>query len=777
MSHALEVLEFDSVRGQLVAECQTAMGSRLAECLEPRFDADAIWAALEQTHTAWRLYETTAPPSLGGAKDVGELARRAAKGVSMQGEDLFRTGESLAAMRAFHDFLSPKRESAGALWPLAEQLHANAHLERQLLEGLDGSGEVLDVASPVLAGLRRKKRVAAQRVQERIQRYLSGKTRDLLSDPIVTVRDGRYVIPVKAENRGKIKGLVHDTSGSGQTLFVEPEDVQQMGNALREVEAAERDEVVRVLALLSAAVGKDAIPIADGLAAAGELDLVLAKARLGARTGGVVPERRPGHGIVIRGGRHPLLDRSIAVPLNLELGFEQRALLITGPNTGGKTVAIKTVGLFVLMAQAGMMVPAASVALGPFTQVWADIGDEQSLEQSLSTFSGHVKNIAEALRGVRDGALVLFDEIGAGTDPAEGAALAKAVLRSLHVGGARILASTHYGELKAFAYNTEGFANAAMEFDSKTLRPTYRLLMGAPGASHALKIAERCGMPTDVVADARSMLGEAAQEVGRMMEQLETAQKLARTAQGEADRRAVEVKRREEAADRKLAEAHEVRRRAHERASGEVEETLRQLRLEAAELFEALRSSGVPAEAKKEVRAQLAALQVKGEALSDELAPERPRPATAPAWAKGASVRVEGYPQVGVLVDAPKGRQATVQIGAMKVVVPVDKLPAAAPAKPAMRARSMNLAEKAMNASNEIHLRMMRHEDALRELEKFLDDAVLGNVHQVRIVHGTGQGVLREMCHQVLRKYPGVARYRDGDPAEGGQGVTIAELD
>lgn len=777
MSHAYEVLEFDAVRAQLVDECATVMGARLASELEPAYEPQAIWSALAATHAAWRLYENASPPSLGGAKDVGELVRRAAKGATMPGEELYRTGESLASMRAFHDFVAAKRDVIGPLWPMVECLHVNAPLERQLLSSVDGSGQVLDAASPVLAGLRRKKQVAAQRVQERIQRYVSGKSRELLSDPIVTVRDGRYVIPVKAENRGKIKGLVHDTSGSGQTLFVEPEDVQQLGNALREVEAAERDEVIRVLTMLSAAVGKDAIAIADGLAAAGDLDLVLSKARLGARIGGVVPERRDGHGIAVRDGRHPLLERSTAVPLNLELGFDQRAVLITGPNTGGKTVAIKTVGLFVLMAQSGMMVPAASVALGPFTQVWADIGDEQSLEQSLSTFSGHVKNIAEALRGVREGALVLFDEIGAGTDPAEGAALAKAVLEALHAGGARILASTHYGELKAFAYNTEGFANAAMEFDSKTLRPTYRLLMGAPGASHALKIAERCGMPADVVGHARSMLGDEALEVGRMMEQLETAQKLARTAQGEADRRAAEVRKREQEADRKLAEAQEVRRKAHERASGEVEETLRQLRLEAAELFEALKASGVPQEAKQEVRAQLEVLQAKGATLREELTPAQPKLVVPQTWVKGASVRVEGYPQIGVLADAPKGNQATVQMGSMKLVVPVEKLQPAEVAKPKMKARSTNLAQKAMTASREIHLRAMRHEDAQRELEKFLDDAVLGNVHQVRIVHGKGQGILREMCHQVLRKYPHVARYRDGEPGEGGHGVTIADLD
>lgn len=779
MSHALDVLEFDAVRAMLVEECDTPMGAASAAALLPAFDPEAVWASLALTQAAWVLLESGSPPSLGGARDVRQAVRKAAKGAVLGGAELYETGASLAAMRVFREFLHARREAAAGLWAIGEGLHESRNLEHRLLESFDGSGEVLDSASPALASARRRKQAAAARVQERIQKYVSGKSRDLLSDPIVTMRDGRYVVPLKAENRGKIKGLVHDTSGSGQTLFIEPEDVLQLGNALREAEAAEREEVVRVLTELSEAVGKEAIAIADGLTAAGDLDLVFSKARLGAKTGGVVPERRQGHGIEVQEGRHPLIPRDAAVPLSVSLGFEQTALLITGPNTGGKTVAIKTVGLFALMAQAGMMPPARRVVLAPFSQVWADIGDEQSLQQSLSTFSGHVKNIAEALRGVEEGALVLFDEIGAGTDPAEGAALAKAVLGALQSRGARILASTHYGELKAFAYNAEGFANAAMEFDAKSLRPTYRLLMGAPGASHALKIAERCGMPSEVVDAARSMLGDAAMEVSRMMEHLESAQKQARVAQSEADRRVAEIHKREAEADRKLGEAQEVRRKAHERATAEIEETLRQIRLEAATLFDELKRAGASPAAMTQARKDLEALQESGREVVRELQPEGAAtgPSSAPSFKKGDSVRVEGYPQIGTLLDAPHDGHAKVQVGSLKLNVQVDRLRPAEPAKDAPRSRGTVKADRAQFAPSEIHLRAMRAEDAERELQKFLDDAVLSGLHQVRIVHGKGEGVLRSMCRAVLRKYPHVARYRDGESTEGGQGVTIAILE
>ncbi|RYF97796.1 MAG: endonuclease MutS2, partial [Caulobacteraceae bacterium] len=367
-----------------------------------------------------------------------------------------------------------------------------------------------------------------------------------------------------------------------------------------------------------------------GLEAAAQIDLIFAKGRFAYDIRGTLPERVEGDGFIeIDRGKHPLLDPDIAVPLDLAVGVGG-SVLITGPNTGGKTVGIKTTGLFVAMAQAGMFPPALRVRLAPFSQIWADIGDEQSLEQSLSTFSGHIKNIASALKKLKRGALVLFDEVGAGTDPAEGAALAIAILRELRDKGAAVLASTHYGELKAFAFDEEGFQNAAMEFDPKTLRPTYRLRMGAPGASQALRIAERYGIPEPVVAAARESLGRQAQDIAKMMEELDRATRLARQAQSDADRRATELKRAEDRAKRKLEEADDIRRTAHARANEVIEAALREIRLEATTLFDQLKAA--PKEAER-VRQGLRELDEAGRDLAAQYAP-RARP-TDRVWKKG----------------------------------------------------------------------------------------------------------------------------------------------
>ncbi|MFY9234948.1 MAG: endonuclease MutS2 [Fimbriimonadaceae bacterium] len=778
MTHAFHVLEFESIRELLLAQCETELGSERASALAPSFDPDEVWRSLDLTASAHDLLSRHSPPSLGAVRDLRAAFGNASKGATLGGAEILQAASALQAMRACRAFLKLRQTEYPALWTFAEALPEAEAIQAKVFSSLDHGGEVKDSASEALQALRRKKTTIQSRIQEKIQSYVSGKTREYLSDPIFTVREGRYVIPLKAEHKHKIRGIVHDTSGSGQTVFIEPEDVLQLGNQLREVEGAERDEVLRILAALSAKLGSVAKEASAGIEAAGFLDFIFAKAKLGFQMKGVVPLKRQSPGIEIAKGAHPMLDRDTAIPLDLSVGFGHQGLLITGPNTGGKTVAIKAVGLFALMAQSGLMLPAGEVKLGPFSQVWADIGDEQSLQQSLSTFSGHIKNIAEALKGIKQGALVLLDEIGAGTDPAEGASLARAILIELRDKGAIIVASTHYGELKAFAYNTEGFANAAMEFDQKTLRPTYRLIMGAPGASHALKIAERYGIPREVVERARHGLGEAAQDVAKMLEQLESAQRLARTAQGEADRRSAELRKAEETAGRKLAEADDVRRNAFARAQATIDEALRQIRLEATEIFEELKSAGSDPRAQEAARKRLKDLQTAGSQLADELAPEDQPDAATEEIKKGDTVRVEGYAQTGLVLNDPRDGSASVQMGSLKVTVDTSKLQLAKPAKPAQAARSsgrMQL-QKAQTATTEVHLRAMRAEAAMEMLERFLDDAVLGGVHQVRIVHGKGEGILRELTREVLRKYRHVASYRDGEPGEGGHGVTVAVM-
>jgi DNA mismatch repair protein MutS2 len=768
-------LEFDSVRARLSEHCETALGAEHASDLRASFQSDEVWRSLEATSEAYDSLGSHNVPSLRPVKDLRHPLLMASKGGVVSGAHLHAIGEAMAAMRGFKSFLLPLKDSMPRLGPYSEALPDHRRLEENLLESLDGDGSLKDAASPALGTLRARKRTLAVRIQETIQSYTSGRSRDLLSDPIYTQRDGRYVIPLKAENRGKIRGIVHDTSSSGQTIYLEPEDVLQLGNSLREAEAAERAEEQRILAALSSKVGAVADDLTGGIEASAQVDFIYAKARLGYAMRASKPQPIQGKpAIVIHGGRHPLLDPEKVIPLDLTVG-KGSSVLITGPNTGGKTVAIKCVGLFVLMAQAGLFLPALDVRLSPFSQIWADIGDEQSLEQSLSTFSGHLKNIAEAIAKMRDGSLVLLDEIGAGTDPAEGAALAVAILKEMAKRGATILASTHYGELKAFAYSTEGFSNAAMEFDPRTLKPTYRLLMGSPGASQALRIAERYGIPKDVVDEAREGLGQQQLDMAQMMEQLDLAQRQARIAQGDADRRAAELRKLEADAKRKLKEAEEIRKNANSRAHDAIEGALREIRLEATSLFEELKRAPVDPRVQEGVRRGLRELDEVGRDFASEFAPKPPaRVGAMPTIEKGMAVRVDGYSQLGTVVDEPRGKSVAVQIGPLRMTVPLASLTPSGPAPaPVSKRPNMNL-QKAMNATMEVDLRHLRAEEARTELDKFVDDAVLAGLPSVRIVHGKGEGILRKMTQEALRRHPHIREYRDGEPAEGGQGVTIA---
>lgn len=772
--HALRVLEFQSILERLASFCETGIGAASARELKPTFDPLEVARLLGETADADEVYNKLSPPGFAGVQDDRAELKRAAKGGILDGRELYRTGSALRTARAWKHLLGGQNEQFPHLTLRVDALGEDRRLEEKILDSVNSDGSIPDHASSRLTELRTKKKQTGVRIQERLQQYLSGKTRELLSDPIFTVRDGRYVLPLKAENRGKIRGIVHDTSASGQTIYLEPEDVLQLGNSLREVEVAERTEENRILGELSKYVGANYDMLVANIELLTELDLIFAKTKLGHSMRGVLPILIGQGRIKVDGGRHPLLDPEKVVPLDLCVSTGAN-VLITGPNTGGKTVAIKAIGLFVLMAQSGMMVPAREVELGPFTQIWADIGDEQSLQQSLSTFSGHIKNIAEALKWAKPGSLALFDELGAGTDPAEGAALAAAILRTLDQRQVAILASTHYGELKAFALKNDSFVNAAMEFDGKSLRPTYRLLMGAIGASHALRIAERYGIKAEVVEEARVNLGDQHLELAEMMQQLETAQKMARVAQSEADRRSEELRNTEQRLAKKLKEAEDSAKRANERANDAIESGMRELRLEAADIFDQLKKVPHNPTAHAHARERLALLQSKGDRLARNFKqPQRSVDKPLPKLNIGDSVKMSGLAQTGTVLSI-EGKEVTVQMGPMRMTVAVHRLEKThAPLREA-RLNKLSL-QKTLHTSTEIHLRHMRAEDAIQELDKFIDDAVLAGHNQVRIVHGKGEGVLRKITQETLRKHPHVREHRDGEATEGGQGVTIAVL-
>lgn len=773
---ALRILDFQAIRDRLVRCCETEMAQVIAESVMPEFEEESVWLLIDQTLEAYDLLGKSPPPTLNGVYDVRGPVKLAAKGSTLPGDTLYKIGIALAATASMKAYL--EATPTPLLSTYAELLTPDAKLEGDLLYGLDGDGTVRDEASQTLASLRVQKRAAQARIVERIQAYTTGRYRDYLSDPIYTTRDGRYVIPLKADHKGKIKGIVHDTSATGSTVFVEPEDVLNAANAARQVEAQEAEEVKRILKIFSQRVGKIAQTLVESVDQLGELDLIIGRARLGAEMRAGVPQRLKGPAIEVKGGRHPMLDRDKVVPLDLEVSAG-KSVVITGPNTGGKTVAIKTIGLFVAMLQCGMLPPAYHCRFGCFSQIWADIGDEQSLEQSLSTFSAHLKNIASALNNLKPGALVLLDEVGAGTDPAEGAALARAFLLEFNEGGAAILASTHYGELKAFAFSTEGFRNASMEFDSKSLKPTYRLILGAAGASQALKIAERYGIEKSVIARAEESLSEQQKDVAEMLQNLENAQKQARAAQSEADKRLAELRELEKLADRKLKDAEDVRKRANERAYDAIESTLREIRIQADDIIDSIKKHGGNQQAIQKAREDLRALDAIGRGVSSQFKnQEKPKEApTAHKFKKGDIVQVLGMQQNGTLLEDGIGREVMVQLGAIRMKIDIRKLLPTdlKPSGPANNRHKIGL-QKTLDAKTEVSLRNMRAEVAIEELERFIDNALLGNVPFVRVVHGKGEGILRQITQEYLRKHKDVKSFRDGEPAEGGQGVTIVNF-
>lgn len=782
MTHALRVLEWERVREQLVAQCESALGGKLASELLPSHNCDEVVAKQALTADVLRMYDTGLP-SLRGLYDVGEPAKLASKGAVLEGATLAKIGQSVRVVDAARKAILGYGGEILRLRAKAEMVPDLGWMGAKLDRCFDLDGEMLDEASPALALTRSNKAKANKRILEKIQSYTSGPSREYLSDTVFTQRNGRYVIPLKSEHKGKIRGIVHDSSASGSTIYVEPEAVVDLGNQLRQAEVAEQTEIKRILKELSAEVGMHSQEVGIALETGAEFDLVFGMVRLGVGQDGCLVELVLGEGIKISKGRHPLLDKSIAVPLSLTLGLGEPSILITGPNTGGKTIAMKTVGLFVAMAQSGMMVPALAVEVGVVSQIWADIGDEQSLEQSLSTFSGHIKNISLALGQLRKGALVLIDEVGAGTDPDEGAALACALLNAFLDKGAVVMASTHYGELKMFASDHPKLVNASMEFDLKSLAPTYRFMEGTPGSSHALKIASRYGIPKEIVAAAELGFSEQERDIGKMLEQLELAQRRAQKAQSDADKLADRLKRVEAEAERKIEQAEAARRRVGERASNELNELLRQIRIEAEEVFELVkkdRSQG----AIDQARGRLRSLNEAGAELSREVRPIEREDDRGIALRKGVKVKVRSLNMTGILLDDPKSGKVAVQAGALRLDMDVkDLVPLEAPVKQIVKKKSagskiatrMRL-EKAVKMRRELHLRQMRAEEAEETLDRFLDDAIVAGVDEVRIVHGKGTGVLRKLTHDLLRRHSQVLSFEEADAGEGGQGATIARL-
>ncbi len=769
------LLEFPQIRERLAAMTSFAPSQRLAEALEPSSDAVIVERRLDETDQARSLLEEHPGVGIGAAHDIGPPIERAARGGRLEPAQFLEIIETLDATARLATVLADERRTL--LRELGRELHPLPALRSTLGRSFDPVGEVLDTASPRLGGLRAAVRVAYDRLRRRLDSLVGSELGGALQEPIVTLRNGRYVVPVKAEARARVKGIVHDASGSGQTLFVEPLVVVELGNAWREAQVAEHEEVARILDELSAFVAANAEPLRDTIDALARFDLWAAKASLAAEmdaTRAVTADRAE---VVLLSARHPGLTGRV-IPIDIRLGDGFTALVVTGPNTGGKTVTLRTLGLLSLMHQSGLHVPAeAGSRLPVWRDVFADIGDEQSVAQSLSTFSGHLRRITQIVEAAGPDTLVLLDELGAGTDPTEGSALAQALLDHFIRAGSIVAATTHYAELKAYAHTTPGARNAAVEFDLETLSPTYRLTIGLPGGSQAFAIAERLGLPASIVEDARSRLTEAQRSFEATLAAIkategETSDALERARAAEA--RAVEALR---VAEEERRRSRRERDEAVRAARSEADQMVADLRAELAATRRALERETVTA-------ATLDAAVGRAEAISDRLPVLEPIAVVPagerPAWRVGDRARSATGGWEGRVAALDKdGNRATLEAGGMRVAVDLDDLvPALSPAIPTTA--STNVAavtmSRARSVASSLDLRGARVEEALETLSRYVDDASLAGLRSVVIIHGLGTGALRDSVRSAAASHPLVSAVRAGERGEGGDGATIISL-
>ncbi|MDD3654431.1 MAG: endonuclease MutS2 [Desulfotomaculaceae bacterium] len=775
-------LEYHKVKEQLAAHAGSVLGKERVMELEPVDNPLIISRWQAETSEGRDLLRLDPLAEFGGWRDIRLQLQRAGRGALLEPEELLAVADTLTASRIIKKFLQEKQERYPILSDLGLSLASLPDLERKIKQAILPSGEVANGASAALAQIRRKLTGAQVQIKERLEHVIrSPNYQKYLQDPIITVREGRYVVPVKIEYRAQVPGIVHDQSASGATLFIEPMAVVDKNNELRRLIAAEKQEVAKILAGLSAQVAQHAEALKISLETLGDLDFIMARARYSQKLHALAPVFEGEANLNIRLGRHPLLQGDV-VPVDLRLGKEFDTLVITGPNTGGKTVTLKTAGLLVLMAQSGMHLPAEEGSrLGIFKQVFTDIGDEQSIEQSLSTFSSHMSNIVEIVSKAGRDSLVLLDELGAGTDPAEGAALAQSILEKLHSNGAKTIATTHYSELKNFAYLRERVENASVEFDAATLRPTFRLLIGRPGRSNAFEIAARLGLPAELVGRAKEFLTVEQVRVDELMLNLERTQQ-----EAEANRReTIEMREKARALKEKyekmefdlaqkqemiLAKAGEEARALVKSARTEAESTIKELRAELTR----------EAAQNRETAIQLAREKfVKLHKKVKKAAPEKVIAGKAPSdLQKGEEVYLPKFNQNGFVLAPPSADgEVQVQVGVIKITVPLKELRRVERTRPAVQDAAAGLAlGKAREISHELDLRGLYTEDALLEVEKYLDDAFLAGLPKVRLIHGKGTGSLRSAIQKHLSGHHRVKSFRLGGQGEGGLGVTVVDL-
>ena len=777
-------LELDKIL-KMLAE-RTACEEAAQAALELQPDPQNAEQLLQETDDAFVMMARFGSPSFGGLSSVTNSLRRAQAGGVLTMGDLLKIAEVLRTLRGISEW---RKKSAGIKTVLDDRfdlLMPNQYLENRIMNAILSEEEMADSASPALADIRRKIRQASTRAREVLDHMIHSQTyQKYLQEPIVTIREGRFVVPVKAECRGDVAGLVHDTSASGSTVFVEPMGAVEANNRVKVLLSEEKKEMERILAELSAEVGNFADTIIRGYEIAVQLNVIFAKASLAYKLKATRPKLNTSGKIILHKARHPLIDKDKVVPIEIELGTRFDTLVVTGPNTGGKTVSLKTGGLLTLMAMCGLMIPAAEGSeLSAFRKVLADIGDEQSIEQSLSTFSAHMKNIIDIMEQADADSLILLDELGAGTDPVEGAALAESILENLRRTGAKIAATTHYAELKAYALQTEGVENACCEFDVATLRPTYRLLIGMPGRSNAFAISLRLGMDQSVVERAKTLVSgenrrfeDVVQSLEKSRQQLEEERKAAAEAREKSERARREA---EEASSRVQGESDRAMAQAREKASQLVARTRAQIDvlMNQIEEIEKQKNKAVSAEQKARLNSGLRRLENTADPISrkkDGADYRLPRPLK-----PGDSVLIFDIDKKATVLRSPEGNppEVLVQAGILQTRISLSnlRLIKEKPQQPAFRTVTKQMSGNARSSSSEVDVRGETADEALMDVDQFIDAALLTGVGQVTIIHGKGTGVLRKAVQEHLKRHPSIKSYRLGTFGEGESGVTIAEL-
>jgi DNA mismatch repair protein MutS2 len=782
----LKVLEFDKILNILETKSETSIGKSFMRKVKILKDLSEVLRRQKETSEGVSFIITKGTPPFGGVTSIKEYAKRTQLGGTLTAGMLLKIADNLRASRMMINYLSSDRDSGYEYEYLPEygkKLSKNTDLEEKIFSAIISEDEISDNASFKLKSIRREINNKNASIKSKLNSMVTSESiKKYLQDSIVTIRNDRYVIPVKQEYRNQVKGLIHDQSSTGATLFIEPMQIVELNNELSTLALEEKREIERILAELSVYAGEFSEELIINEELLAELDFIFAKAKFSLEYRCSEPILNRERYINIKKGRHPLIDKKDVVPTDIWLGKDFKTLIITGPNTGGKTVCLKTLGLFVLMTQYGLHIPAESgTEMGIFKDVFADIGDEQSIEQSLSTFSSHMKNIVEILREIKDNSLVLLDEVGAGTDPVEGAALATAILDTLNNMEVITAATTHYSELKIYALTKEGVLNGSVEFDVETLSPTYKVLIGVPGKSNAFEISKKLGLENYIIDSARNLIEKNSIDFEDALLQIEKDRKHTEEAKEEI----LKLKREQEVLREKA-------KKQEEKLNSQKEKILKEAKFEARKILEDAKkeSSGIisklekySSELDKSARKEINDLR---DNLKQKIESMTPREQILKTYdtdyviTNGDYVFIASLNQKGyVISDTSADNKVTVQVGSMKLSLPVNtlvKIEEDEPSDKLNKDKTRKYSLRTKNVSTSIDLRGMNLEEAFLEIDKYIDDAYLSGLNEVQIIHGKGTGVLRQGIAEYLKKNKVVKEFRLGDFSEGGTGITIVKL-